>query len=394
MIPDIAIPPNHLTAREAVLRLRGSKIREVANASLGKSDVLAFWFGEPDELTPDFIRRAGIASLEAGETFYTHNYGLAELRTALAAYLSRLHRPIAVEEIIVTSSGMSALMLATQALVGAGDRVVEVTPLWPNLVEIPKVLGAQVECLPLDFSPAGWTLDLDRLLAALTPGTRALYINAPNNPTGWTITRDEQKTILEHCRRHGIWIVADDAYDRLWFGEENAAPAFLDIADERDRLVTTNTFSKSFLMTGWRIGWLVAPPELAVQVGKLIEYNTSCVPVFVQRAALAAVQAGEPVIRRTVERYRRARDFLIPKLNAIPRVQAATPTGAMYAFFRVDGMTDSLTFCKKLVVDASLGLAPGVAFGPEGEGFVRWCFASSEERLADGIERLAEALRG
>jgi aspartate/methionine/tyrosine aminotransferase len=394
MIPDIAIPPNHLTAREAVLRLRGSKIREVANASLGKSDVLAFWFGEPDELTPDFIRRAGIASLEAGETFYTHNYGLVELRSALAAYLSRLHRPIAVEEIIVTSSGMSALMLATQALVGAGDRVVEVTPLWPNLVEIPKVLGAQVECLPLDFSPAGWTLDLDRLLAALTPGTRALYINAPNNPTGWTITRDEQKTILEHCRRHGIWIVADDAYDRLWFGEENAAPAFLDIADERDRLVTTNTFSKSFLMTGWRIGWLVAPPELAVQVGKLIEYNTSCVPVFVQRAALAAVQAGEPVIRRTVERYRRARDFLIPKLNAIPRVQAATPTGAMYAFFRVDGMTDSLTFCKKLVVDASLGLAPGVAFGPEGEGFVRWCFASSEERLADGIERLAEALRG
>jgi aspartate/methionine/tyrosine aminotransferase len=391
-LPELAVPPNHLTARDAVLRLRGSKIREVANASLGKSDVLAFWFGEPDELTPEFIRRAGIASLEAGETFYTHNYGLAELRAALAAYLSRLHRPIAVDEIIVTSSGMSALMLATQALVGPGDRVVEVTPLWPNLVEIPKVLGAHVECLPLDFSPKGWTLDLERLIAALTPGTRALYINAPNNPTGWTITSDDQKTILEHCRRHGIWIVADDAYDRLWFGEGSAAPAFLDLADERDRLVTTNTFSKSFLMTGWRIGWLVAPPELAVQIGKLIEYNTSCVPIFVQRAALAAVQAGEPVIQRTVERYRRARDFLIPKLNAIPRVEAATPMGAMYAFFRVDGMTDSLAFCKKLVVDASLGLAPGVAFGPEGEGFVRWCFASSEERLANGVERLTEAL--
>jgi aspartate/methionine/tyrosine aminotransferase len=385
-------PSPVLTAREAVLRLRGSKIREVANASLGKSDVLAFWFGEPDELTPEFIRKVGIESLEAGETFYTHNYGLAELRAALASYLSGLHRPVSVDEIIVTSSGMSALMLATQALVGPGDRVVEVTPLWPNLVEIPKVLGAHVECLPLDFSLAGWTLDLDRLLAALTPGTRALYINAPNNPTGWTITREEQKAILEHCRRHGIWIVADDAYDRLWFGEGGAAPAFLDIADERDRLVTTNTFSKSWLMTGWRIGWLVAPPDLAVQIGKLIEYNTSCVPVFVQRAALAAVQAGEPVIRRTVERYRRARDFLIPQLNAIPRVQAATPMGAMYAFFRIDGMTDSLALCKQLVVDASLGLAPGVAFGPEGEGFVRWCFASSEERLADGVGRLAAAL--
>lgn len=390
--PDFSVPPNRLTARDAVLHLRGSKIREVANAGIGSSDVLAFWFGEPDELTPEFIRRAGMDSLAAGETFYTHNFGIAELRAALAAYTSGLHRPVTPEHIIVTSSGMSALMLATQALVGVGDRVVEVTPLWPNLVEIPKVLGAQVECLPLDFSPAGWSLDLERLLAQLTPGTRALYINAPNNPTGWTITRHEQQAILEHCRRLGIWIVADDAYDRLWFGEGAAAPAFLDIAEPDDRVVTTNTFSKSWLMTGWRIGWLTAPPELVVQIGKLIEYNTSCVPVFVQRAALAALHSGEPVIRRTVERYRRARDFLIPQLNALPRVQAATPAGAMYAFFRVEGMTDSLAFCKKLVVDVRLGLAPGAAFGPEGEGFVRWCFASSEERLADGVGRLAQAL--
>jgi len=391
-LPDLATPLNQLTAREAVLRLRGSKIREVANAHLDRSDVIAFWFGEPDELTPDFIRRAGIAALEAGETFYTHNYGIPELRAALAAYISGLHRPVATGNIVVTSSGMSALMLATQALVGPGDRVVEVTPLWPNLVEIPKVLGAQVECLPLDFALSGWTLDLDRLISALTPGTRALYVNSPNNPTGWTITREAQRAILEHCRRLGIWIVADDAYDRLWYGADAAAPSFLDIAEAGDRLVSTNTFSKSWLMTGWRIGWLVAPPELAIQIGKLIEYNTACVPMFVQRAGLAAVQSGEQVIRRTVDRYRRARDFLIPQLNAIPRVQAATPSGAMYAFFRVEGMTDSLAFCKKLVVEANLGLAPGIAFGPEGEGFVRWCFASSEERLADGVERLRQAL--
>jgi aspartate/methionine/tyrosine aminotransferase len=391
-LPDFATSLNQLTARDAVLRLRGSKIREVANAHLGRSDVIAFWFGEPDELTPEFIRRAGIAALEAGETFYTHNFGIPELRAALAAYLSRLHGPVAIENVVVTSSGMSALMLATQALVGPGDRVVEVTPLWPNLVEIPKVLGAHVECLPLDFSLSGWTLNLDRLLAALTPGTRALYVNSPNNPTGWTITREAQQAILDHCRRLGIWIVADDAYDRLWFGEGAAAPSFLDIAEEGDRLVSTNTFSKSWLMTGWRIGWLVAPPALAVQIGKLIEYNTACVPVFVQRAGLAAVQSGEKVIQRTVERYRRARDFLIPQLNDIPGVQAATPPGAMYAFFRVEGMTDSLAFCKKLVVDANLGLAPGIAFGPEGEGFVRWCFASSEERLMDGVERLRKAV--
>jgi aspartate/methionine/tyrosine aminotransferase len=286
---------------------------------------------------------------------------------------------------------MSALMLATQALVGPGDRVVEVTPLWPNLVEIPKVLGAQVECVALDFSSNGWTLNLDRLFSALTPGTRALYINSPNNPTGWTVTRDAQIAIIEHCRRHGIWIIADDAYDRMWFGEGSAAPSFLDIAEEGDRLVSTNTFSKSWLMTGWRLGWLVAPPALAIQVGKLIEYNTSCVPVFIQRAGLVAVESGEQVISRTVERYRKARNFLIPQLNAIPGVQAAMPPGAMYAFFRVEGMKDSLAFCKRLVVEANLGLAPGIAFGPEGEGFVRWCFASSEARLVDGIERLKSA---
>src|SRR5262245_16690812 len=341
-------------ARPAVQSLRGSKIREVANAGFGDPDVLPFWFGEPDEVTPEFIREAAIAALRAGDTFYTHNLGIAPLREALAAYVSRLHRPVEVGRIAVTNSGMSALMLATQAIVGPGDRVVEVTPLWPNLVEIPKVLGGKVECLPLDFAPTGWTLDLERLLAALTPGTRALYLNSPNNPTGWTLTRDVQRTILEHCRRLGIWIVADDAYDRMWFGAGAAAPAFLDIAEEGDRLVTTNTFSKSWLMTGWRIGWLVAPPALAVQIGKLIEYNASCVPVFVQRWGLSAVQAGESLIARTVERYRRARDFLIPELSALPRVQAAMPSGAMYAFFRVEGMTDSLAFCKKLVVEANL----------------------------------------
>src|SRR5262252_6875769 len=166
-LPQLLTPLNELTARDAVLHLRGSKIREVANASLGgASDVLAFWFGEPDELTPEFIRNAGIKSLQAGETFYTHNFGITDLRAALAAYVSRLHRPVAVENIVVTSSGMSALMLATQALVGPGDRVVEVTPLWPNLVEIPKVLGAAVECVALRFTPLGWVLDLDRLLAA------------------------------------------------------------------------------------------------------------------------------------------------------------------------------------------------------------------------------------
>ena len=361
---------------------------------MGRDDVLAFWFGEPDEVTPAFIRQAGIDSLNAGETFYTQNLGIPELREGIAAYASRLRQPTSADRIAVTNSGMSALMLTTQALVGAGDRVVAVTPLWPNLVEIPKILGAEVDCVELAFGRDGWTLNIDRLLAALTPGTRAVYINSPNNPTGWTLAANDQQTILDHCRRQGTWIIGDDAYERLYYANGNgAAPSFLDLAEADDRVVSTNTFSKSWLMTGWRLGWIVAPEELIGELGKLVEYNTSCSPVFIQRAGVVAVTEGDGVIAHTRERYRKARDFLEARLRAIPEIDAGSAPGAMYAFFRVRNVTDSFEFCKRLVAEAGLGLAPGIAFGPEGEGFVRWCFAASEERLADGIDRLQRFLR-
>ena len=385
-------PETPLAARAAVRALTASKIRELYNEGIGRSDVLAFWVGEPDEPTPQFIRQAGIDSIGAGEVFYTHNLGIPELRDALASYVTRLHRPVSGSQIAVTSAGVNALMLASQLIVDPGSRVVEVVPLWPNLQEIPKILGAEVATVALSFSPSGWRLDLERLIDALEPGTRALYLNSPNNPTGWTITVEEQKALLEHCRRHGIWIFADDAYERLYYGEEGIAPSLLDISSDEDRLISANTFSKSWLMTGWRLGWLVVPAGLAADLGKLIEYNTSCAPVFVQRAGLAAVQQGEPVIAHTLERFRRARDFLIGELKTIERVRVALPDGTMYAFLGIEGMDDSLAFCKHLVREHGLGLAPGSAFGPEGEGYVRWCFAASQERLAEGVHRLAKGV--
>ena len=216
--------------------------------------------------------------------------------------------------------------------------------------------------------------------------------------TGWTIDRASQRAILDHCRRHGIWIVADDAYERLFYdgpsGASIPAPSFLDIAEPDDRLLSTNTFSKSWLMTGWRLGWIVAPEPLVPDLGVLIEYNTSCAPGFVQRAGVTAVLDGEPVVAHTVERLRKARDFLVTRLAAMPGVEVVAPPGAMYVFFRVHGMADSLAFAKRLVREAKLGLAPGIAFGPEGEGFLRWCFAASESRLADGADRLERFLRG
>ena len=227
--------------RQAIHNLEASKIREVANAGLGRSDVLAFWFGESDEVTPEVIRQAAIDSLQRGETFYAHNLGLPEVRAAIARYTSSLHPAVDASRIAVTSGGVSALMLAVQALVDAGDEVVAVTPVWPNLTAQPAILGATVRTVPLVPIEGEWTLDLRALRAAVTSNTKLLIVNAPNNPTGWTMTREEQQAVLDHCRETGTWILADEVYERLYFEPtaNGCAPSFLDIARPDDRLVVT-----------------------------------------------------------------------------------------------------------------------------------------------------------
>jgi aspartate/methionine/tyrosine aminotransferase len=229
----------------------------------------------------------------------------------------------------------------------------------------------------------------------VTPATRMLLVNAPNNPTGWTLTRAEQQAILEHCRRTGTWIVADEVYERLWFGEGATAPSFLDIAGPDDRLIVVHSFSKSFLMTGWRLGWMVLPNGHLDAIGKLIEFNTSCAPVFVQRAGLAGLQTAQATVPALAKRMQACRDTLVSGLQRLPGVHVARPNGGMYAFFRVPGLTDdSLAFAKHLVAEHGLGLAPGVAFGDEAQGWLRWCFASRDPaRLGEGLVRLERALR-
>ncbi len=383
--------------RQAILNLEASKIREVANAGMGRADVLPFWFGESDEVTPEPIRAAAIASLQAGETFYAHNLGLPELRQALAGYTAGLHGPVDAGRIAVTSGGVNALMLAMQALVDAGDEVVAVTPVWPNLTGQPRIMGARLTCVALRARADGaWALDLPGLLAAITPRTRLLVVNSPNNPTGWTLTRAEQQAILAHCRATGTWILADEVYERLYYRDDagsGAAPSFLDISAPEDRLVVAQSFSKAFLMTGWRLGWLAMPSAMAGHMGTLIEFNTSCAPVFVQRAALVALAQAERITPAIVRHLRSCRDTLVPLLQAVPGVHASAAPGGMYAFLRVDGFADSLALAKRLVGEAGLGLAPGVAFGPEAEGWLRWCFASRDAaRLAQGVRRLGDWL--
>ncbi|MFM0193310.1 pyridoxal phosphate-dependent aminotransferase [Paraburkholderia strydomiana] len=394
--------PSVPNARDAVRALRPSQIREVANAGFGVADVLPFWFGESDRVTPAFIRDAASAALSAGATFYTHNLGIAPLRSALADYVSELHGKTTLDHIAVTSAGVNALMLAAQLVVGAGDRVVAVTPLWPNLVEIPKILGAHVETVSLDYGEHGWQLDVEQLLAALTPDTRMLLVNSPNNPTGWVMTREQQQAVLEHCRQRGIWIVADEVYERLYYPDHSddsesavgarTAPSFLDLATRDERVICVNSFSKAWLMTGWRLGWIVAPVSLMDDLGKLVEYNTSCAPAFVQQAGIAAVEQGERFTQELVRELKASRDHLVRALSAVPGIDVKAPAGAMYLFFSMTGASRSLELCKAMVRAVGLGLAPGSAFGPQGEGFLRWCYACDVARLDAGVERLKRFL--
>jgi aspartate/methionine/tyrosine aminotransferase len=382
----------YLESRPQVRALRNQQIREVADSAMGSKDVLAFWFGESHLPTPEPVRAAGAAALMNGDTFYTPNLGLPELREDIASYLSRWHRPIAAERIAVTSSAVSGLMITLQAIVGPGDSVVAVTPVWPNLCEIPRILGAEVISVPLQFGPKGWQLDLDRLLGAIKPGVTALLINSPNNPTGWALSRAEQEAILARCRDTGTWLIADDVYERLYF-RVPCAPSFLDIADPSDRLIACNSFSKAWRMTGWRIGWAVIPKELAASYAKLIEYNTSCVPGFVQSAARVALTQCEPDVSLLVAAVQANQKRLYERLATVSRVELGAPApGGMYAFFRVKGLHDSLSFCKQLVAEARVGLAPGSAFGDDSQEFVRWCIATDPGKLEAGLDRVMSHL--
>ena len=378
--------------RQTVLDVEESRIREVANAGMGRSDVLAFWFGESDEVTPQVVRQAAIDSIQQGETFYAHNLGLPELREAVSTYMSALHGPVGVERLAITSGGVNALMLAVQALVDAGDEVVAVTPVWPNLTAQALVMGADLKCVTLKPQGGSWVLDMDALLAAITPRTRLLIVNSPNNPTGWTLTRQEQATLVAHCRQTGTWILADEVYERLYYAGDTAngaAPSFLDVSEPDDRLVVVHSFSKSFLMTGWRLGWLVMPAAMTQPMGKLIEFNTSCASVFTQRAGIAALQHTAQITPQVVAHLKQCRDTLVPLLQAVPGVQVAAARGGMYAFFKLEGHLDSVATAKRLVVEAGLGLAPGEAFAPEAQGWLRWCFASQDlARLGQGVDRL------
>ena len=378
--------------RTAMAALQPQLIAEVSQLALGDPKVIPLWFGESDLVTPEFIRRAAQAALDRGDTFYTHTRGIPGLRQALADYLTALyHRPITTDRVSVTTAGMNAIMLAMQLVLEAGDNAVMVTPLWPNAAAAVEIMGAEPREVTLVRQQGRWRLDLDRLFDAVDGRTRMLFINSPSNPTGWMMSREKQKAVLEFCRRRRIWLLADEVYDRIVY-HGLAAPSFLELAEPDDPLFVANSFSKSWAMTGWRIGWLVAPPALGELIGELIQHNVSGVATFLQPAAIVALKEGEPFIAEFVERCRRGRDIIANHLATFPRVRFIPPEAAFYAFFEVDGMSDSLAMAKRLVREAEVGVAPGAAFGKGGEGFLRLCFAQAPDLLERAMARLKRVL--
>jgi aspartate/methionine/tyrosine aminotransferase len=372
-----------------------SGIVEVVNHGRLKPGLIPLWVGEGDLATPDFIVRAANKSLADGETFYTWQRGIPELREALARYHTALYgRPLGMDRFYVTGSGMQSVQIVVRMIAGLGDELIVPTPAWPNFAAAMGVAGAKPVCVPMEFKDGRFTLDLEKLEAAITPRTRAFVINSPANPTGWTATRDELAAILAIARKHGIWIVADEIYARFVYDGAPRAASFHDVMDQEDRVLFVQTFSKNWAMTGWRIGWIEAPPAFGQIIENLIQYSTSGSPVFVQRAATAALEEGESFVAEQIARAAQGRRIVAEGLKATNRVSLHAPDGAFYQFFAVDGREDSRALAIELVDKAGVGLAPGTAFGPGGERGLRLCFARKASDLTEAVARLQAALAG
>lgn len=367
-----------------------SGIVEVFNAGQGRDDVIPLWAGEGDLPTPQFICDAAKQSLDNGETFYTYQRGIPELRSALAGYHQRVFgKAFAPERFFVTGSGMQSIQLAIQAIASSGDEVLVPTPTWPNIEAALGIRGVKPVSVPMREVPEGWELDVDDLEASITPKTAAIFLNSPSNPTGWVASEEVLRQVLSLARKRGLWIIADEIYALFYYGEANRAPSFYDIAEEDDQIIYVNSMSKNWAMTGWRIGWISAPEALGQVLENLIQYSTSGVPMFSQRAAVSALNDGHTFLEQQVALAKEGRDCVVQGLGALNCVRIAAPQGAFYLFFSIDGVDDTRKFAMDCVRETGVGLAPGTAFGNGGENYIRLCFARQRAHLEEAIQRIS-----
>jgi aspartate/methionine/tyrosine aminotransferase len=376
-----------------LVSLAPSRILAVTRAAFDTPGTDILCFGESDQSAPAAAALAARAALAGGDALYPDVRGVFALRAALADHLTALHaNPVAESRIQVTASGMAAVSVALQSIVRAGDRVVLHGPAWPNTGNAALLRGARVDTLPLDALPSGrFALDLDRL-AGLLRGARAFVLNSPNNPTGWTATRAELVAILALCRAEGVWLISDEVYSRLVYDGSRAAPSVLDVAGPEDRVMVCNSFSKTWAMTGWRLGWIVLPEGARPQVSEVVEVTHSGTSPFAQAGALAAV-ADEAFVARFGAHCAEGRRVTMEGLAGLNGIRVAAPDGAFYAFIGIDGLQDSLDFALRLVAEHGIAVAPGSAFGPDGEGFLRLCFARSADTMQRSIQKLRAGLQ-
>jgi hypothetical protein len=387
--------PGIATSVEMVPR---SRIRELAEIAMTMDGVLRLYFGESNLPTPEYIKRAANRALADGYTFYTENAGLPTLRRALADNYRRLHGVDLdpAGEIVVTASGVQALNLGIRCVLNPGDEAIVLTPAWPNGSSSIMMANATVRQVPHPLVAGRYTVDFDALASAVTPRTRLLLYTSPSNPLGWVATGEEQQGLLDFARRHGLWLMADEVYDRLYYaGAElgEPVPSVLRKATRDAAVMVVHSFSKTYCMTGWRVGWLVARRDLAEKATQLNEFIVSHAPTFAQKAAETALAEGEAEVRRMLASLKQNRDLCLDALRGLPGVTVPIPDGAFYLFPRVAGLTDSFAFCRKLLEETRVGLAPGVAFGAGGEGSFRICYAAERSILEPAMERLTKFLR-
>jgi hypothetical protein len=392
------------TVASSALAVPHSRIRELAELAMTmdasatdpKDKVLRLYFGESNLPTPDYIKRAAQKAMADGFTYYTENAGLPSTRRALARFYGEIHGVglDPMREIVVTASGVQALNVGIRCTLDPGDEAIVLTPVWPNGPAIVQMCNAAVKQVPHPLAGDRYEIDFDALEAALTPRTRLLLYTSPSNPLGWVATEDDQRKLLDFARRHGIWLMADEVYERLYYAGEpgRPVPSILRMATRADAVIVVQSFSKGYCMTGWRVGWLVSRADLCARATALNEFIISHAPSFAQRAGETALLWGEQQLREMVARYRENRDICLAMLARVPCVRVPKPDGAFYLFPRMAGVTDSFDFCQRLLVETRVGLAPGVAFGAGGEGSVRICYASEKRIVTEAMRRLAEFL--
>ena len=379
--------------RKVIQSLESSPIRKIANTAIGKKDIIPLYFGETDIPTPSFISQEMKNALDAGHTFYSANQGIPELVNTVSKYTSSLHKNnIDPSRIMITSAGMNALMIASQAIIDPRDKVICITPVWPNFMRCIEIMGGEVIEIPLIYSDTNnkWNLNIEEIKKHIKD-VKAIYINSPNNPTGWMMNEKEQMEILQLCRKNKTWIVSDEVYERIVY-DRNVAPSFLDLTDENDLLLVANSFSKSWAMTGWRLGWIVVPKNLLSIFEKLNEYNVASPSSPAQYAGIKAINDGEEFLKTMIDNFSINRDLVMKRLSAFSRITLPLPEAAFYAYFKVEDVTDSEKFCIETLDKTSVGLAPGSAFGKGGDGWIRLCYAKSPDLLNQAFDKLKPVL--